>query len=136
MEKNREEADNVWSPVAAAEDIQKRLLRPSSSAFLASQRRDRIISQIPSPFHENSYELLKKNKRKIPKLEDYLDPVLLSTIRAKVISSKRRKNYGNGAEIENKSTSIGSYDCEFDWPQNHHELKVSTATTTEKSIVR
>ncbi|XVE96867.1 hypothetical protein REPUB_Repub02eG0260400 [Reevesia pubescens] len=88
------------TPLATVDDIQKRLLRPSS---------------LHSPSLLNSTQLrvnLKENGTVKKKLEDYLDPVLLAAVSAKIGGSKKTKT----------GTKLKREDKGFEWPVD--ELKV------------
>ncbi|KAL7248325.1 hypothetical protein ACSBR2_003108 [Camellia fascicularis] len=101
MEKSKAEDSK---PLATVEEIQRRLVRPpslhsqSSTSSSTRPRNDDITSS----------ESSSSTKR----LEDYLDPILLSAIRAK-IGGKR----GLGGEMREKKEVE-----EFEWPVD--ELKV------------
>ncbi|XP_050945229.1 uncharacterized protein LOC127143764 isoform X2 [Cucumis melo] len=84
--------DGGFSPRATVEDIQRRLLRPSSSLHsppppptpfsLGKNAQDRNSSQFEANYMRlsRSREISSKER----KLEDYLDPVLLSAISSKI----------------------------------------------------
>ncbi|XAR68953.1 hypothetical protein NMG60_11000377 [Bertholletia excelsa] len=98
MEKSRA---NSSSPLATIEEIQRRLTRPPS---LRSQSTISYATARKSAAKERDAI----NKR----LEDYLDPVLLSAIRAKI----GRKRNREGAIYKPKELEIA-----FEWPVD--ELK-------------
>lgn len=59
-------------------------------------------------------------------MEDYLDPVLLSTIRAKI--GAKRKNYG--VEEARKITKSEKTESDwFEWPGDHHKLIAPTGSS-------
>ncbi|PON76134.1 hypothetical protein TorRG33x02_243360 [Trema orientale] len=94
-----EKRGEITSPLATAEDIYRRLVRPSS---LRSQLptststedvpsdvgwRYKAISLIPYGMEEEEEEKTRKTKKL--KLEDYLDPALLSEISTKISRPKK-----------------------------------------------
>ncbi|KAJ8899737.1 hypothetical protein K2173_019436 [Erythroxylum novogranatense] len=73
----------------SAEDIQKRLARPpSSTSKLSLSLIDAVFKVNPTQFNAKSEETNETKKRMKRKLEDYLDPVLISKTAAEM-SSKR-----------------------------------------------
>ncbi|KAK8649489.1 hypothetical protein V6N13_130218 [Hibiscus sabdariffa] len=99
MKENTRPEDS--NPLATADDIRKRLLRPaelhSASEYLNS-----------SPLNSGKSGTVKK------KLEDYLDPILLAALSSKIGRSKKAK-----LETKFKREGLGN---RFEWPVD--ELKV------------
>lgn len=124
MERSREEA---WSPLASTEDIQRRLIRPSSLRFTppisfplstplrlpllntAVPHRSDARSRENSPTKKEARARETENK----KLEDYLDPALLSVLSSKI---------GRHKDVEMKKQKRERAMEKFRWPVD--ELKV------------
>ncbi|KAH7866268.1 hypothetical protein Vadar_017917 [Vaccinium darrowii] len=110
------------SPLATIEDIRNRLVRPPSlhspSPTKSTGARDDTSSSscYTTPFDVNSIEFQRKRESNVRKfvttrrLEDYLDPTLLSAARATIGGNRKRGG-------ERKSQVQG-----FEWPVD--ELKV------------
>ncbi|KAK9290211.1 hypothetical protein L1049_008377 [Liquidambar formosana] len=114
MERSRAEGS---SPLATVEEIQRRLLRPppllSPPPTSTITSRDDVPSRDSLQNKVNLMEFQIKKEREVAKkkLEDYLDPVLLSAISSKIKSEKE-----NGDKKLKKRTR------DFEWPVE--ELKV------------
>ncbi|KAJ4842683.1 hypothetical protein Tsubulata_014905 [Turnera subulata] len=112
------------SPLPSVDDIQKRLLRPSSTVPSPSTQppsKEAVPGRNRSPLKENLEQLSAKQeadesgaatkKKKKKKLEDYLDPVLLSAISAKIGGARKEA----AGKVKREAR-------DFDWPV--HDLKV------------
>ncbi|KAF8396775.1 hypothetical protein HHK36_018407 [Tetracentron sinense] len=115
LETSRAEEEGS-SPLATVEEIQRRLVRPSSLTSPISTIKSRnscsddVEGRCSSQFQMSLTEIGRKgeeDEREMAKrkLEDYLDPVLLSAISSKL----KRKQYGG----ETKLTRIST---DFEWP--------------------
>ncbi|CAK9174726.1 unnamed protein product [Ilex paraguariensis] len=124
MEKSRVEAS---SPLATVEDIQKRLVRPLSLPSQSSNpmvtSRDNLLRRNSSQFNTNSIELCRKREVTNKRLEDYLDPVLLSAMCSKI----------GGKRINSGEIKLQREFDRFEWPVD--ELKEFVeGSRTEKRV--
>ncbi|KAK7811188.1 hypothetical protein CFP56_011625, partial [Quercus suber] len=104
--------DQESSPlIATVQDIQKRLIRPSS---LHSPP-----PQISSP----------KKKKKKKQLEDYLDPVLLSAISSKIGRVKKQK-VPLLPEMKKKLVMVK----DFEWPVDELNAFVADASRSDQVV--
>ncbi|KAF5476048.1 hypothetical protein F2P56_007791 [Juglans regia] len=119
------------SPLATIEDIQRRLLRPSShhstSQISTISSSDGLGSHNPSQLKVSFTESLRKQDAKEMektrtkrKLEDYLDPFLISTISSKIGVVKK--------VLETKPKKDTE---DFEWPVD--QLKVFVADSSSKN---
>ncbi|XP_059428437.1 uncharacterized protein LOC132162188 [Corylus avellana] len=112
------------SPLATVEDIQRRLLRPPSlhstppTSSISSP--DGVPSSNSSQF-KVSFTEFKTMKKEKKKLEDYLDPVLLSTVSSKIGRAKK-------VRPEAKPKKVAK---DFEWPVD--ELNVFMADSKSEN---
>ncbi|KAK7846367.1 hypothetical protein CFP56_008027 [Quercus suber] len=104
--------DQESSPlIATIQDIQKRLIRPSSL--------NSPPPQISSP----------KKKKKKKQLEDYLDPVLLSAISSKIGRVKKQK-VPLLPEMKKKLVMVK----DFEWPVDELNAFVADASRSDQVV--
>ncbi|XP_010654292.1 uncharacterized protein LOC104880171 [Vitis vinifera] len=106
MERSRGEA---WSPLATVEEIQRRLIRPS---YLLSPPLTSFRNDVRSREDLQTKKEAKVREMENKKLEDYLDPALLSAVSSKI---GRQKKDGEMKKLKREIQK-------FQWPVD--ELKV------------
>ncbi|KAA8516436.1 hypothetical protein F0562_016729 [Nyssa sinensis] len=125
MEKSRAEDS---SPLSTIEEIQRRLVRPpslqsqSQSSITINKSRDDIVRCDSLLFDVNSSEFRRKREVTNKRLEDYLDPVLLSVIRTKIGGKRKRDG----------DMKLKSAEFEFEWPVDELKVFTENCLPTEK----
>ncbi|XP_022962693.1 uncharacterized protein LOC111463108 [Cucurbita moschata] len=125
--------DGGFSPRASVEDIQRRLLRPSSihspppTPF--SRGKD-VQGRNSSQFEANAMGLYRKQEakegetaRRKRKLEDYLDPVLLSAVSSKISRAQKVPKMKVKREVR-----------DFEWPVAELRMLMDDSTVGKGKI--
>ncbi|KAM5560104.1 hypothetical protein ABKV19_021320 [Rosa sericea] len=120
LERKRARASSPSSPLATVDDIQRRLIRPSSASSPPP------ISTFSSPPEDRRAQIQKhssqsKLRQTNYKLEDYLDLNLLADVSSRI---------GRAKKVE--TTSLKKEDGDFKWPVN--ELKVLVVESGKEAV--
>ncbi|XP_038877637.1 uncharacterized protein LOC120069887 isoform X2 [Benincasa hispida] len=126
--------DGGFSPRATVEDIQRRLVRPSSSLHSlpptpfsrGKAAQGRISSQFEAKYmrlYQNREAKKGETASKKRKLEDYLDPVLLSAVSSKISRMEKIPKMTVKREVR-----------DFEWPVNELRMLMEDTTVGKEKI--
>ncbi|KAK9920677.1 hypothetical protein M0R45_029225 [Rubus argutus] len=123
-ERKRTRASSPSSPLATIDDIQRRLLRPSSTSSPPP------ISTFPSPPEDGRVQIQKHSSqfkvRTTDKLEDFLDLNLLAELSSKISRAKKVQ--------APETRSLKNEVRDFEWPVNDLKVLVVESAADKEAV--